>query len=83
MPTLVRLFVVLLFLAGLVLAGMVALTLFVDPGEKEITVRIPARDLAPRNGPGASDLLTPREPSPQVNLPAPVVTTPEEEDRPE
>ena len=82
MPTLVRLFVLLLFLAGLVLAGMVALTIFVDPGEKEITVRIPARDLAPRSGPGASDLLTPREPTPAA-LPAPVVTTPEAEDRPE
>lgn len=80
MPTLVRLFVVLLFLAGLVLAGMVALTIFVDPGEKEITVRIPARDLAPRSGPGASDLLAPREPA---QLPAPMVTTPDDADRPE
>ena len=45
MPTLIRLVVFLLFLAGLVFAAMFALTVFVDPGEKEITIRIPARDL--------------------------------------
>lgn len=47
MPTLIRLIVGLLFLVGLFYAGMFALTVFVDPGEKEITVRIPARDLVP------------------------------------
>lgn len=45
MPTLIRMIIALLFLGGLGLAAMVALTVFVDPGEKEITVRIPARDL--------------------------------------
>ncbi len=83
MPTLVRLFVVLLLLAGLVVAGMVALTMFVDPGEKEITVRIPARDLAPRTGPGASDLLTPRTQAPQVPVTPPAITSPEAQDLPE
>lgn len=43
MPTLIRLIVALLFIAGLGYAGLFALTLFVDPGQKDITVRIPAR----------------------------------------
>jgi hypothetical protein len=47
MPTLIRLFIFLLLLAGLGFGGMVALTLFVKPAEKEITIRIPARDLVP------------------------------------
>jgi hypothetical protein len=45
MPTLIRLIVALLFLGGLGYAALFALTIFVDPGQKEITVRIPARDL--------------------------------------
>lgn len=43
MPTLIRLIVALLFLAGLGYVGLFALTVFVDPGQKDITVRIPAR----------------------------------------
>jgi hypothetical protein len=45
MPTLIRLIVLLAVLAGLAFAAMVALTIFVDPGERETTVRIPTRDL--------------------------------------
>lgn len=45
MPTLFRLFVVLLILTGLVVGAMVALTVFVDPQPGEVVVRIPARDL--------------------------------------
>jgi hypothetical protein len=45
MPTLIRLIVALLFLAGLAFAAAFALTIFVDPGEKEITVKIPPRQL--------------------------------------
>ncbi|WP_442881865.1 histidine kinase [Devosia sp.] len=45
MPTLIRLIITLLFLAGLVYAGMVALIAFVEPTPKEVTIRIPARDL--------------------------------------
>lgn len=51
MPTLFRLLFVLAILAGLAFGAMVALTIFVDPGVRETTVRIPARDLvqgAPR-----------------------------------
>lgn len=53
MPTLIRLVVILLVLAGLAYGGMFALVAAVDPGEKEITVRIPTRDLvaAPQREP--------------------------------
>lgn len=47
MPTLIRLLVILLVLAGLVYGAMLALVLTVQPGDKEITIRIPARDLMP------------------------------------
>lgn len=45
MPTLIRLVITLLFLAGLVYAGMFALVAFVEPTQKEQTIRIPQRDL--------------------------------------
>lgn len=45
MPTLIRLVITLLFLAGLVYAGMFALVAFVEPTPKEQTIRIPQRDL--------------------------------------
>lgn len=45
MPTLIRLAVALLVLAALALGAMVALAVFVDPGRKEIRVRIPASEL--------------------------------------
>jgi hypothetical protein len=61
MPTLIRLFVFLLILGGLGFAGMLALTVMVDPGEKDITIKIPARQLIPASQP--IDLN---------NLPAPV-----------
>ena len=47
MPTLIRLLVILLVLAGLVYGAMLALVLTVKPGDKEVTIRIPARDLVP------------------------------------
>lgn len=47
MPTLIRLVVILLVLAGLVYGAMFALVIFVQPADKEITIRIPARDLVP------------------------------------
>lgn len=47
MPTLIRLLLVLVVLAGLGFAGMIALTVMVDPGEKDITIKIPARELMP------------------------------------
>lgn len=45
MPTLIRFVVFIAILAGLGLVGMLALTFFVNPGQKQMTVRIPAREL--------------------------------------
>ncbi len=45
MPTLIRFFVTIAVLGGLVFGGMVALSVFVEPSEKEVTVRIPTRTL--------------------------------------
>ena len=45
MPTLIRLIIALLFLAGLAYAGMFALVAFVEPTPKQTTIRIPSRDL--------------------------------------
>ena len=45
MPTLIRLIIALLFLAGLAYAGMIALVSFVQPTPKEVTIRIPAAEL--------------------------------------
>ena len=67
MPTLIRLFLVLIVLAGLGFAGMFALTMFVDPGEKDITIKIPARELIPAEGPEIIDVN---------DLPAPVNVAP-------
>src|SRR5688572_18012709 len=47
MPTLIRLFVILLVLAGLVYGGMIALVAMVKPPEELVTIRIPARELVP------------------------------------
>jgi hypothetical protein len=68
MPTLVRLFVILVVLEVLVGAAMLALTIFVDPGEKDITIKIPARELVP-----------PSAPIDVNNLPAPVNIAPKDE----
>jgi hypothetical protein len=45
MPTLFRLLITLLFLGGLVYAGMFALVTFVEPTPREVSQRIPAREL--------------------------------------
>jgi hypothetical protein len=70
MPTLIRLIVALLFLAGLAFAGVFALTIFVDPGEKEITVKIPARQLVASPQP---ETPSPAD-TPVVQPPAPAST---------
>lgn len=45
MPTLFRLLITLLFLAGLVYAGMFALVTFIEPEQKEVSQRVSTRDL--------------------------------------
>jgi hypothetical protein len=47
MPTLIRLIVILLVLVGLGYGAMFALVAFVQPRDKDVTIRIPARDLMP------------------------------------
>lgn len=76
MPTLIRLIITLLFLAGLVYAGMFALVAFVEPTQKEQTIRIPQRDLlsggqpalpgsrAPAEEPEEAPAAGPAEPAP-------------------
>src|SRR4029078_6013324 len=45
MPTLIRFAIVLLVLAALAFGAMVALALFVNPGQKESRVRIPPSEV--------------------------------------
>lgn len=45
MPSLIRFLIVLIFLAGLVFGAMMALTIFVTPQDKEVTMKIQTRDL--------------------------------------
>lgn len=53
MPTLIRLVISLLFLAGIVYGGMVALVAYVQPKPKEVTIRIPTTDLLKASAPTA------------------------------
>ena len=64
MPTLIRFFIVLLVLAGIVLAGMVALAMFVQPGQKEVRVRIPATQFGVEPTDDPLGLRTPVQPLP-------------------
>ncbi|HSO47784.1 MAG TPA: histidine kinase [Rhizobiaceae bacterium] len=48
MPSLIRFLVTIAILAGLVFAGMFALATFVEPNQREMTVRIPANKLNPQ-----------------------------------
>ena len=61
MPTLIRLIITLLFLAGLVYAGMVALVSFVEPTPKQTTIRIPARELLGGGAPALPGTAAPAE----------------------
>jgi len=71
MPTLIRLVISLLFLAGLVYAGMFALVAFVEPTPKPVTIRIPARELLgggapalPGTAPAATETAPASQPAP-------------------
>lgn len=76
MPTLIRLLVLLLVLAGIAYGAMFALVALVDPGEEEVSIRIPARNLlpAPERDPLVRreiDTSRPVEPAPQATPAAP------------
>ena len=82
MPTLIRLVVILLVLVGLAYGAMFGLVAIVDPGEKDVTVKIPARELvaSPERAPVVRrEIDTTRtvaaEPAPVVE-PAPTATEP-------
>ena len=70
MPTLIRLIITLLFLAGLVYAGMIALVAFVEPTPKETTIRIPARELLGGGAPALPGTAAPAEPEAEPAAPA-------------
>lgn len=72
MPTLFRLLITLLFLGGLAYAGMFALVTFVEPTPKEVSQRIPTRELL-----GETEAARPGTNLPQPNVtsaPAPETT---------
>ena len=75
MPTLIRLVISLLFLAGLVYAGMFALVAFVEPTPKPVTIRIPARELLGGGAPAlpgtAAPVAAESAPAPQAAPAAP------------
>ncbi|WP_338721127.1 histidine kinase [Devosia sp. XK-2] len=63
MPTLIRLLITLIFLAGLVYAGMFVLVTFVEPTPKEVSQRIPTRELL-----GETEASRPAGNLPQPNV---------------
>ena len=73
MPTLIRLVIVLAVLAGIAFGGMVAIVAVVTPREKDVTIRIPARDLvaSPERAP-----IVRRERDPTRTAPAAAETAP-------
>ncbi len=78
MPTLIRLIVILLVLVGIGYGAMFGLVAFVEPRDKDVTIRIPARDLMPQT---ARDPLVRREidttKKPDAPAAAPAVEEPE------
>lgn len=49
MPSLIRFLVFCAVIAGLIYGGMFALVMYVQPKEREITVRVPTEKLNPPN----------------------------------
>ncbi|SEL87635.1 hypothetical protein [Xaviernesmea oryzae] len=47
MPTLFRFLIIMATLAGMIYAGMVALAVFVQPVERDVTIRLPAERVNP------------------------------------
>jgi hypothetical protein len=83
MPTLIRLFIVLIVLAGVAFAGMLALAIFVDPGEKVIRVRIPPEQLGMEAAQANNDPLGIRNaPQPLPGTTTTTTTTAEPADEP-
>ena len=49
MPTLIKFFVFLAFMAVIILGTMIALPIYVQPDEKEVMIDVPTRDLLGRD----------------------------------
>jgi len=77
MPTLIRLIVILLVLVGLGYGAMFALVAIVQPRDKEVTLRIPARELVPST---QRDPLVRREINTTRQPEAPAATPPATEE---
>jgi hypothetical protein len=61
MPTLFRLLIIVLFLGGLAYAGMFALVTFVNVEPREVSQRLPTRDLLGETGaPGGGGTILPQ-----------------------
>lgn len=69
MPTLIRLVITLIFLAGLVYAGMFALVSFVEPTQKDVTIRVPQRDLLSGGQPSLPGATEPETSAPEASTP--------------
>ncbi|WP_375452638.1 hypothetical protein [uncultured Devosia sp.] len=76
MPTLIRLVITLLFLAGLVYAAMFMLVALVEPTPKEVTIRIPARELLGESAPATGNQPAPLVEPPSLVQPPPAATGP-------
>lgn len=80
MPTLIRLLVILLVLAGLAYGAMFGLVAVVTPKQKDVTIRIPQRELvaAPERDPLVKrEINTTRKPdAPATDTPAAAADTP-------
>ena len=77
MPTLIRLIVILLVLVGIGYGAMFGLVMMVEPRDKDVTIRIPARDLLPQSRPETlvrREINTTR--APEAVAPAPTESTP-------
>ncbi len=72
MPSLIRLVITLLFLAGLVYGGMVALVIYVQPKQKEVTIRIPAADLLKSSDRSAAGPVVDPAPKPSATPVEPI-----------
>lgn len=76
MPTLIRLIVVLLVLGGIGYGAMLALVMTVTPTEKDVTIRIPARDLVPNQQIEQRQIDTSAKPAAPADTAPPAADTP-------
>ncbi len=79
MPTLIRIIVILLVLVGLAYGAMFALVAAVTPRDRQVTIRIPARELVPAP---SRDPLVRREIDTSRKPEAPAAPAPASEDAP-